>query len=200
MGRDKTASARRRSLPNERSLKLRPVRRAIYPGSFDPITNGHLDILERALELFDEVTIVVAGTGQKSPLLTPDERVKLIRAVTEGLGGVSVDRWSGLIMEYAKAHGVTAVVRGLRAASDFEYEFMMASMNKEINSSVETVFMMTAQNLYFVSSSMIKELFLYGGDISAYVPREVVKTLEAKALETRQENRPGGRKPRKQKG
>jgi pantetheine-phosphate adenylyltransferase len=152
-------------------------RRAIYPGSFDPITNGHLDILDRALTLFSEVTIVVAGSGSKSPLLTPDERIDLIREVTADRKGVKVDRWTGLIMEYARSHQINAVIRGLRAASDCEYEFMMASMNKEINSAVETVFMMTAQNLYFVSSSMIKELFLYGGDISPYVPPGVLERL-----------------------
>lgn len=154
--------------------------KAIYPGSFDPITNGHLDILDRALQLFDEVVIVVAGTGHKKPLFTPEERVELIREVVKDRPGVSVDLWSGLIMEYARDHDVSAVIRGLRAASDFEYEFMMASMNKQINSRVETVFMMTGQNLYFVSSTMIKELFRYGGDISHYVPRQVIQRLEKK--------------------
>lgn len=156
------------------------MRRAIYPGSFDPITNGHLDILDRALELFDEVCIVVAGTGQKSPLFSPDERVELIREVVADRERVHVDRWSGLIMEYARKHEVSAVVRGLRAASDFEYEFMMASMNKKIEAEVETVFMMTSQDLYFVSSTMIKELYRYGGDISPYVAPQVVSWLKRK--------------------
>lgn len=154
------------------------VRRAIYPGSFDPITNGHLDILDRSLSLFSEVIIVVAGTGSKNPLFTPEERVELIREVTADRKGVKVDRWPGLIMDYARTHHISAVIRGLRAASDFEYEFMMASMNKELNPHVETLFMMTAQNLYFVSSTMIKELFHYGGDISRYVPESVVGRLK----------------------
>ena len=154
--------------------------RAIYPGSFDPITNGHLDILDRSLSLFDEVVIVVAGTGKKSPLFTPEERVELIREVVAGRKNVRVDRWSGLIMDYARQNQINAVIRGLRAASDFEYEFMMASMNKQINADVETVFMMTAQNLFFVSSTMIKELFHYGGDISAYVPDPVSQWLKKK--------------------
>ncbi len=153
---------------------------AIYPGSFDPITNGHLDILDRALELFDEVTMVVAGTGAKNPLFSVEERVDLIREVTRSRKNVKVDRWSGLIMNYAKDHGHKAVIRGLRAASDFEYEFMMASMNKQINAEVETVFMMTSQNLYFVSSTMIKELFLYGGDVGPYVPKHVTEQLSSK--------------------
>lgn len=156
------------------------TRKAIYPGSFDPITNGHLDILDRALTLFSEVTIVVAGTDKKNPLLSAEERVELIREVTKGRPGVKVDRWSGLIMDYARVHQVSAVIRGLRAASDFEYEFMMASMNKRICAEVETLFMMTSQDLYFVSSSMIKELFRYGGDISSYVPPEVVRRLQAR--------------------
>lgn len=158
--------------------------RAIYPGSFDPITNGHLDILDRSLSLFSEVVIVVAGTGKKSPLFSPEERVELIREVVEATPDfrkkVKVDRWSGLIMDYAKDNKINAVIRGLRAASDFEYEFMMASMNKQINSEVETIFMMTGQNLYFVSSTMIKELFHYGGDISQYVAPQVSEWLKKK--------------------
>ncbi len=154
--------------------------KAIYPGSFDPITNGHLDILDRSLSLFSEITIVVAGTGSKNPLFTPEERVELIHEVVGNRKKVRVDRWTGLIMDYARAHGVSAVIRGLRAASDFEYEFMMASMNKQLNPDVETVFMMTGQNLYFVSSTMIKELFHYGGDVSPYVPEPVVAKLKQK--------------------
>ena len=154
--------------------------KAIYPGSFDPITNGHLDILDRSLTLFSEVTIVVAGTGNKNALLTPDERVELIREVTRDRKGVKVDRCSGLIMDYAKKHRVSAVIRGLRAASDFEYEFMMASMNKELNPDVETLFMMTAKHLYFVSSSMIKDLCRFGADISQYVPDAVGERLRKK--------------------
>jgi pantetheine-phosphate adenylyltransferase len=155
-------------------------RKAVYPGSFDPITNGHLDILDRSLKLFSEVIIVVAGTGSKNPLFTPDERVELIQKVTQNRVGVRVERWSGLIMDYARKHNISAVIRGLRAASDFEYEFMMASMNKQLNHQVETIFMMTAQDLYFVSSTMIKELFHYGGDISPYVPKEAVASLRKK--------------------
>jgi pantetheine-phosphate adenylyltransferase len=155
------------------------ARKAIYPGSFDPVTNGHLDILDRALHLFEEVTIVVAGAGHKDPLLSPEDRVELLREVTAGRQGVHIDLWPGLIMDYARAHGFPAVIRGLRAASDFEYEFMMASMNRQLNPGVETLFMMTSNNLYFVSSTMIKELFLYGGDISPYVPAAVVRRLKA---------------------
>ena len=154
--------------------------KAIYPGSFDPITNGHLDILDRALAMFQEVRIIVAGTGHKDPLFSPDERVELIREVVKDRKGVTVDRWSGLIMDYADQHGVSAVIRGLRAASDFEYEFMMASMNQQISAKAETIFMMTRPHLFFVSSSMIKELYRYGGDVSPYVPPQVVEYLNRK--------------------
>ena len=167
-------------MPDIKSSSQSQGPRAIYPGSFDPITNGHLDILDRSLHLFSEVVVVVAGTGKKSPLFTPEERVELIREVVKDRPNVRVDRWSGLIMDYARDNGFQAVIRGLRAASDFEYEFMMASMNKQIHAGVETVFMMTAQNLFFVSSSMIKELFHYGGDISPYVHPVVVERLAQK--------------------
>ncbi len=166
--------------PQKTSKKLQAIKsqRAVYPGSFDPITHGHLDILDRALAIFPEVVVVVAGTGHKTPLFSPEERVELIREVTKDRPGVRVDLWPGLIMEYARKHQISAVIRGLRAASDFEYEFMMASMNKNLNPEVETLFMMTSQDLYFVSSSMIKELFLYGADITPYVPPRVLKRLQ----------------------
>ncbi|MBI3543025.1 MAG: pantetheine-phosphate adenylyltransferase [Deltaproteobacteria bacterium] len=156
------------------------MKRAIYPGSFDPITVGHIDILERSLSVFDEITIVVASSSRKTSLLQPDERVELVKDVFKGKRRVKVDRWDGLIMDYARERGSHAVIRGLRAASDFEYEFMMAAMNKRLNPDVETFFMMTGQNYFFISSSMIKELFRYGGDISPYVPPLVWKRLKEK--------------------
>lgn len=166
------------------------IRRAIYPGHFDPVTNGHLDIIERSLSVFHEVTVVVAASARKNPLLGADERVGLIRDVFKGHKRVKVDLWDGLIMDYARKHGAHAVIRGLRAASDFEYEFMMAAMNKNLNPGVETFFMMTGQNLFFISSTMIKELFLFGGDISQYVPRQVFRYLERKS---RARGREGGK-------
>lgn len=158
------------------------ISHAIYPGSFDPITNGHLDIIERSVSLFDKVTVIIASSARKNPLIAMEHRLHLIRQVVSEnsalAGKVFVDQWDGLIMDYAKQHGVKAVIRGLRAASDFEYEFMMAAMNKNLNSAVETVFMMTGQNLFFISSSMIKELFRFGGDVSPYVPKPVSEFLK----------------------
>ncbi|MGE0616887.1 MAG: pantetheine-phosphate adenylyltransferase, partial [Bacteriovoracia bacterium] len=150
------------------------------PGSFDPLTHGHLDILDRSLKVFHEIIIVVSGTPRKEPLIPIEKRVELIRDVVADRKGVKVDSWPGLIMDYAKKNSIHAVIRGLRAASDFEYEFMMASMNKQLNPDVETVFMMTSQDLYFVSSTMIKELFAYGGDIAPYVPKAVLKELKTR--------------------
>ena len=154
--------------------------KAIYPGSFDPFTNGHLDILDRSLKMFSEVTVLVAGTSRKETLLSVDERVTLIKEVVKNNPRVKVDTTSGLIMEYARAHKVTAVIRGLRTPTDFEHEYMMATMNKNIHPDCETVFMMSSQGLYFVSSTMIKELFLYGGDISHYVPAPVLEKIREK--------------------
>ncbi len=154
--------------------------KAIYPGSFDPFTNGHLDILDRSLKQFSEVTVLVAGTSRKATLLSAEERVKLIREVTHHRPNVKVDSTPGLIMEYARSHSINAVIRGLRTPSDFEYEYMMATMNKNIHPSCETVFMMSSQGLYFVSSTMIKELYHYGGDISPYVPAPVLHKLREK--------------------
>jgi pantetheine-phosphate adenylyltransferase len=154
--------------------------KAIYPGSFDPFTNGHLDILERSLKLFPEITILIAGSSKKTAVLSVAERVALIREVVKGMPGVNVESTTGLTMEYARNHGINAVIRGLRTPSDFEYEYMMATMNKNIHPQIETVFMMTSQGLYFVSSTMIKELHSYGGDISPYVPTAVLHKMREK--------------------
>lgn len=143
------------------------------------MTNGHVDIIERSLEVFDHLVVVVAASSRKTALLSVEERVSLIRKLFKGRKNVTVESWDGLIMDYAREKGAHAVIRGLRAASDFEYEFMMAAMNKNLNPNVETFFMMTGQNLFFVSSSMIKELHRFGGDVSPYVPPIVAKALKA---------------------
>lgn len=155
-------------------------KKAIYPGSFDPITNGHLDILDRASKIFGEIVVVVAGNDYKTPLLSIAERVALIKKVVSQRPNITVDHWPGLIMEYASKHEITALIRGLRGATDFEYEYMMAGINRKLNPDAETFFMMTSQDLFFVSSSMVKELHEYGGDIRPYVPKDVIAFLEKK--------------------
>jgi pantetheine-phosphate adenylyltransferase len=154
--------------------------KAIYPGSFDPFTNGHLDILERSLKMFSEVIVLVAGTSRKTTVFSAEERVELIRESVKQFPKVKVDSTSHLIMDYARSHKINAVIRGLRTPTDFEHEYMMATMNKNIYPECETVFMMTSQGLYFVSSTMIKELYLYGGDISHYVPTPVFHKIKEK--------------------
>ncbi len=158
---------------------------AMVPGSFDPLTVGHLDILERSLHLFSEIVVVVAASVHKTGLFTVEERVEMIRKTVKKYKSIRVDAWDGLIMDYARKHKVGAVVRGLRAASDFEYEFMMAGMNKKLNPKVETVFMMTSENVYFVSSSAIRELVHFGSDVAPYVPPAVLKAIEKKKRMTR---------------
>jgi len=151
--------------------------RAIYPGSFDPITNGHLDIIERASKIFDEVIVVVLPNLSKNNLFTLDERVDLINTVTQKYSNVSVDSYSGLLVNYAKENNITNMIKGLRAVSDFEYEFQMALMNKKLNPVVETVFLMTSSANSFLSSSIVKEVVKYGGCISDLVPPEIEKEL-----------------------
>lgn len=155
---------------------------AIYPGSFDPITNGHVDIIERALRVFDEVIVLVAinlkKTTSKDTWFTVEERLGLIREVFKENKKVRAEVCDGLVVEAAKKHGAEAIVRGLRAASDFESEFMMAAVNRELDHGVETVFLMTGTNLYFVSSTVLKEVSVFGGDVQSYVPKQVWKAIQ----------------------
>lgn len=164
---------------------LAPMKtRAIYPGSFDPITNGHIDIIRRSLKVFDEVVIVVAmnlrKSSQKGSWFSPEERIALIREVFKNEKRVKADLCDGLIMDYARKNKVDAVLRGLRAASDFESEFMMAAINRELNENVETFFMMTGKNLFFVSSTVLKEVAAFGGSIRPYVPIPVWAAVKKK--------------------
>jgi pantetheine-phosphate adenylyltransferase len=159
-----------------------PVRRVACPGSFDPVTNGHLDIIQRASQLHDEVVVVVGANQSKHGLFTVDERVGMLRDVTSGLPNVAVGTFRGLLVDYCRSEGVTAIVKGLRAVSDFEYEMEMAQMNYRL-AGVETLFM-TANPLWsFLRSSVVKEIARYGGDVTALVPGEVDKRLRAKLAE-----------------
>ena len=150
---------------------------AIYPGSFDPITNGHLDILKRALKIFDKVIVLVAVNPNKQSRFSVKDRIAMIQESVKGLN-VEVDSTEGLTVEYAKSHGATALIRGLRAVTDFEYEFQLASANDFIDSSIESVFLMSKNDKSFINSSMIIELHDKGIDVSALVPEPVLKRLK----------------------
>jgi pantetheine-phosphate adenylyltransferase len=156
------------------------MRIAIYPGSFDPITNGHLDVVQRAAKLFDRVIVAVAKSESKSPLFTLDERVELVSAAIEHLPNVETDSFEGLLVEYVEGRRAQAVVRGLRAVSDFEFEFQLALMNRKLNERVETIFMMPKDTYTFLSSRIIKEIARLGGDVSQFVPAHVRAALGEK--------------------
>ncbi len=154
---------------------------AIYPGTFDPITNGHIDILERALDIFDKVIVTVARNSAKNPIFTDDERVEIIREVVEKYGRkVEADSFDGLLVNYAKSKRAVAIVRGLRAISDFEYEFQMALMNRKLSKNITTVFLMPHERYTYLNSSIIREIARYHGDISDFVPKTVERRLMKK--------------------
>lgn len=153
------------------------MRRAIYPGSFDPVTNGHLDVLGRAASLFDEVIVAVAFNEQKSGLFPTGERIRLLSETTAGMANVRVARLEGLLVEFARAEGACAVVRGLRAVSDFEFEFQMALMNRKLEPAVETIFLMPREEWTYLSSRIVKEIARLGGNIDAFVPPAVAQAL-----------------------
>jgi pantetheine-phosphate adenylyltransferase len=155
------------------------MRRVVCPGSFDPITNGHLDIIERASSLFDEVVIAVLVNQTKSSLFTVAERIEMIKEVTTKFKNVRVDSWSGLLVDYCKANDISTIVKGLRAVSDFDYELQMSQVNLQLQG-VETIFMATAPSHSFLSSSLVKEIASYGGDVSAYMPAAIVSKLKSR--------------------
>jgi pantetheine-phosphate adenylyltransferase len=156
------------------------IRRAIYPGSFDPVTNGHLDVIERARKLFDEVIVAVAHNDQKNPLFNLQERLDLLQATIGRLKNVEIAPLDGLLVDFAMARKATAVIRGLRAISDFEFEFQMALMNRKLNAKVETIFLMPKEEYTYLSSRIVKEIARLGGDVSGFVPPAVAKILGAK--------------------
>jgi pantetheine-phosphate adenylyltransferase len=156
------------------------MRTAIYPGSFDPLTNGHLDIVHRAARLFDRVIVAVAKNESKNPLFSMSDRLNLVRESISDLSNVEVDSFEGLLVSYVEARGGQAVIRGLRAVSDFEFEFQLALMNRKLNERVETIFMMPKDTYTFLSSRIVKEIARLGGDVQAFVPPGVVKALRKK--------------------
>ncbi|PSJ45293.1 pantetheine-phosphate adenylyltransferase [Zobellella endophytica] len=154
--------------------------RVIYPGTFDPITNGHLDLIERASRLFNEVIVGVAFSPSKRPMFSLDERVALVQEVTASLGNVTVVGFSGLLVDFARTHQANVLIRGLRAVSDFEYEFQLANMNRRLMPELESVFLTPAEENSFISSTLVKEVAIHGGDIAQFVPPAVAEAVAQK--------------------
>jgi len=153
---------------------------AIYPGTFDPITNGHIDVIHRAARLFDRVIVAVSTNPAKKPLFTVEERVALIREALQDQKNVEVDSFKGLLVEYARSRNAVAIVRGLRAISDFEYEFQMALVNRKISNGLVTVFLMPHEKYTYLNSTIVKEVASFGGDVEKFVPANVLSALKAK--------------------
>jgi pantetheine-phosphate adenylyltransferase len=153
---------------------------AVYPGSFDPITNGHLDLIQRALKIFDRIIVAVATNAFKKSLFTIEERVEMVRESLAVYPMITIDTFDGLLVNYAKAQNARAILRGLRAVTDFEYEFQLAMMNRRLEPAIETVFLMTGLRWVFLSSSILKEAAVHGGDIEGMVPENVFHKLREK--------------------
>jgi len=153
---------------------------AVYPGSFDPVTNGHIDLIKRALGIVDELIVAVVKNPEKKPLFTVKERVEILNEVTKDLKNIKIDSFDELLVNYAKKMGAKVIIRGLRAISDFEYEFQMALMNRKLNKEIETVFMMPSAKYSYLSSSMIKEVVSFGGSLCELVPKVVEERLKEK--------------------
>jgi pantetheine-phosphate adenylyltransferase len=162
---------------------------AVFPGSFDPVTNGHLDLIDRSLAVFDEVIVAILVNPDKRPLFSLDERVAILKEVCRRKGRVRIDTFSGLLVDYAVRVGASSVVRGLRAISDFEYEFQMALMNRRLDPSIDTIFLMTPESYSYVSSRLVKEVFHLGGSVSGLVPPLVEKRLRQKLVQSAPQRR-----------
>jgi pantetheine-phosphate adenylyltransferase len=162
---------------------------AVYPGSFDPLTNGHVDIITRGARLFDRIIVAILVNAEKAPLFTMAERVEIARTVFKDRANVEVDTFEGLLVDYVERRKAQAIVRGLRAVSDFEFEFQMALMNRRLNDKIETVFMMPAEQYTYISSRLIKEIFTLGGRVSGLVPDMVERRLREKVGAVRNEAR-----------
>jgi pantetheine-phosphate adenylyltransferase len=155
------------------------MRHCIYPGTFDPVTYGHLDVLARAAKLFDQVTVAIAESAGKGPLFTAAERIEMIRPNVANYANVSVTSFNNLLVEFAVSQGAIAVIRGLRAFSDFEFEFNMALMNRHLESRIETIFVMPNEQFSYTSSSLVKQVAKFGGDVTHFVPPNVATALQA---------------------
>jgi len=156
-----------------------PVK-ALYPGTFDPPTNGHVDLIQRGAKIFDHLTVAILVNPVKNPLFTVEERVEMLQEVAIAIGNVTVATFDGMMVDFARQQGATAVLRGIRAISDYEHEFQMALMNRRLAPEIETVFLQPAGRYSFVSSRMVKEVFSFGGDVTGLVPPNVLKRLRAR--------------------
>ncbi len=154
--------------------------RAVYPGSFDPVTNGHIDLIQRSAALFDKVIVAILRNTEKTPLFTVEERIEMLEDSTRGLKNVSVTSFEGLLVDYAERIGVSVIVRGIRAVSDYEYELQMALMNRRLSNRIETVFMLPAESYSFLSSKLVKEIAGLGGAITGFVPPDVERRVRQK--------------------
>jgi pantetheine-phosphate adenylyltransferase len=156
------------------------VRSAIYPGSFDPLTNGHVSLIKRGFKTFDRVVVAIAVNPKKQPLFSVEERKELIAGALQNDTRIEVDNFEGLLVDYAKKRGINVVLRGLRAVSDFEFEFQLANMNRRLSPDLETIFMMTDEDSFYVSSSLVREVASFGGNVEGIVPGNVLKKLNEK--------------------
>jgi pantetheine-phosphate adenylyltransferase len=156
------------------------MRVAVYPGSFDPITRGHLDIIKRSSKIFDRVIVSILSNSNKSPLFTIEERIFLIKEVTKDLNNIEIDNFSGLLVDYLDSKKCKIIIKGLRAMTDFEYEFQMALMNQKLNSEIETLFMMTNEKYSYLSSTLVKEIASLGGPLSDLIPDEIIPHVKKK--------------------
>ena len=167
--------------------------KAIYPGSFDPLTNGHLDLIERGSKIFGELVVAILRNPEKDPLFSPDERIAMLKATTSRFSNVQVDIFEGLLIDYVSRQGAQVVLRGIRAISDYEYELQMALMNRKLDPRIETVFMMPADTYSYLSSRLVKEVFNLGGSVRGLVPELVEEKLRQKAGPTHAQNKAGSR-------
>ena len=160
------------------------MKTAVYPGSFDPATNGHIDVIERALKLFDKVIVAVGDNPDKKSIFSTEERLEMLKAATKHLQNVEVDSFSGLLLDYVKAKDSKIIIRGLRAVSDFDFEFQRALMNRVVDDSIETIFIMTKEHYVYLNSSIVKEMAMFGSKLNGLVPEAVEKKLKEKFSKT----------------
>ena len=160
------------------------MKTAIYPGSFDPVTNGHIDVIERALKIFDKVIVTVGDNPEKGPTFTTEERIEMLKESTKDLKNVEIDSFSGLLLDYVKSKNSKIIIRGLRAVSDFESEFQRALLNRVVDDEIDTIFIMTKEHYVYLNSSIVKEMAMFGGNINGLVPEIVEKKLKEKFSKT----------------